>query len=575
MLDKYRQYIDDVSAGREVVCSYVRLAVERQASDLARQGQKDFPYVFSESSAAAAVGFAKMLRHVSGQWAGQRFDPEPDQVFLLAVLFGWKHKDTGLRRFRRAYVEVARKNGKSFLASVVQLVGLLLDGEDGAQIFSAATTRDQARIVFDTCKDMASRLASDSPAIASRIKIFAHSIVDRTTGGTIKPLSSDAQKLDGHSPHIAVIDEYHEHKTNSVLKVMETGMGARSQPLSFVITTAGFNVEGPCYRLRKTAIQILEGQKADETFFAIIYTLDENDDWTDRKTWKKANPHIGISPSWEFMESEFTKAQNEGHESEVQFLTKNLNVWTTSSATWIQNEKWLDCQQDIDWAKLEGVRCWGGIDLGEVFDFTAFCLAFQPDPGSEAFRLKWWFWIPEDVARINDAKGQAPYLQWAREGHIKLTPGNMVDIDAVVDEIAEIGKIYKIEAVAIDPWGSKTNVLKFQNIGMPTVEVRQGPPSMSAPMKDFDRLVNQTSIPDETDKKAKQKLYHDGNPVMRWMLQNVEIQRDHRGNIAPSRKRKENKIDGVVAGIMALGLAIDGATKNQTYYWEQEPIIIF
>jgi len=559
MLEKYHQYIKDVTSGKEVAGKWTRLAVERQVADLKRQRKKDFPYYFDEETAGAAIAFTKMLRHVSGKWAGQLFDPEPDQVFRFAVLFGWKSKATGARRWRRGYSEVARKNGKSFEASIVQLVGLLLDGEHRAEIYSAATTRDQARIVFDVCKDMVSRLCQDSPAIAKRIKIFAHSIVNVETGGKIAPLSSDAQKLDGHSPHIAIIDEYHEHRTNKVLKVMETGMGARSQPLSFVITTAGFNIEGPCYRLRKTALQILEGKKRDETFFAIIYTLDEGDDWTDKRNWKKSNPHIGVSPSWEFMEAEFTKAKNEGNEAEVQFLTKNLNVWTSSSATWIQDEKWQACGGPIDWRRFDGARCWGGVDLGEVFDFTAFCLVFAPESEEDAWRMRWWFWIPEDTARLFDSRGHGSYLQWARDGHITMTKGNLVDIEAVIDEIAEIGKSYQIEGVAIDPWGSKTNMLKFQEVGMTTVEVRQGYRSMSPPMKDFQRLVHNKEIA------------HGDNPVMRWMMGNVEVARDPAGNIKPDRSRKENKIDGVVAAIMALGLAQEGAKQGATgsYLFEE------
>ena len=551
MLNKYHQYIKDVTSGKEVVCKYTRLAVERQLADLERIGDSDFPYYFDETAASRAVAFARMLRHVSGKWAGQLFDPEPDQVFMLAVLFGWLTTETKTRRFRRAYNEIARKNGKSFIASVIELIGLLLDGDSRAEIYSAATTRDQARIVFDVCKDMASRLRNDSPLLANTIKIYAHAIINEKTGGKIAPLSSDAKTLDGHSAHIAVIDEYHEHPNNLVLKVMETGMGARTQPLSFVITTAGFNIEGPCYRLRKTAIQILEGKKRDDTFFSIIFTLDEGDDWKDRKVWKKSNPHIGISPSWDFMEAEYTKAVNEGQESEVQFLTKNLNIWTTSSATWIQDERWQSCGSAVDWSSFDGARAWGGLDLGEVFDFTAFCLTFAPNSEGDPYTMKWWFWIPEETAKIFEARGHGSYSQWAAEGWITLTPGNVVDIEAVIDEIAEIGKQYKIQSVGLDPWGSKTNVLKFQEIGMPVVEVRQGYRSMSPPMKDFERFVMQGQIE------------HGNNPVVRWMMGNVDVARDPAGNIKPDRSRKENKIDGVVAAIMSLGLAIDGA-KVQT-----------
>ena len=245
MLNRYARYMDDVLSGRQVACKWVRLACERQRRDLERAKQKDFPFYFDEGRADVVLKFLTAFRHVSGEWAGQHFEPADFQCFRFAVIFGWRHKETKKRRFRRVYLEVARKQGKSFEAALVQMIGLVLDGEARAEIFSAATTRDQAKIVFETAQDMVRRFCSDEPAAARMLKVMAQSVVNESTGGKIAALSSDAQKLDGHSPHIAVIDEYHEHPTNKVLKVMETGMGARAQPLSFIITTAGFNIEGP------------------------------------------------------------------------------------------------------------------------------------------------------------------------------------------------------------------------------------------------------------------------------------------------------------------------------------------
>lgn len=563
MLSKYHQYIDDVLSGKELVCRLTRLAVERQVKDLERQEYDNFPYYFDENAASAVIAFVRSLRHVSGKWAGQLFDPEPDQVFKYAVIFGWKNKETKKRRFRRVYMEVARKNGKSFDASVIELVGLLLDSESRAEIYSAATTRDQAGIVFEVSKDILRRLIKDSPAIEQRIKVYAHSIVNVATGGRIGKVSSDAGKLDGLSPSMWIVDEYHEHPTDKVLKVGETGMGAREQPLSVVITTAGFNITGPCYELRKTAVQILEGVKSDDAFFSVIYTIDEDDDWNDETVWKKSNPHIGISPSWEFMRAEYTRAKNEGSSAEVQFLTKNLNVWTSSKATWVQDDKWMKCATPVDLEALEGARCWAGLDLGEVFDFTAFCLVFGPETENDTYKMAWWFWIPEETAAIFESRGHGSYRQWADDGHITVTPGNVVDLDYVIADIAEIGKRYKIETVGLDPWGSKTNVLKLQEIGMGITEVRQGYRSLSPPMKDFERLIMTGQIA------------HGGNPVMRWMMSNVNAVRDPAGNIKPDRTSKENKIDGVVAAIMALGLAIDGAKPAQlSYLFDDETDLI-
>jgi phage terminase large subunit-like protein len=564
MLDRYEQYMQDVISGKETACKWVILACKRQKSDLKRQSSPGFPYYFDTAAASKAIGFSKMLRHVSGKWAGERFNPEPDQCFLLAVLFGWKSTETHTRRFRRAYCEVARKNGKSFMASMIQLIGLLLDNESRAEIFSAATTRDQARIVFDVCKDMVNRLCADSPSIASRIKVYQHSIINTETKGKISPLSSDAQKLDGHSPHIAIVDEYHEHRDNKVLKVLETGMGARSQPLSFVITTAGFNIEGPCFQLRKTATQILDGAMTDETFFAAIYTLDEGDDFKDRKNWKKSNPHIGISPSWEFMEAEFTKAMNEGQSAEVHFLTKNLNVWTSSSSTWIQADKWAALERAVNWDDFIGRRCFGGFDFAEVYDFTALCLAFPPTDADGEYFLRWHFWYPEDRADALSTAAGVPIRQWERDGWITLTSGDMVDIEAVIEETAAtFGKDYRIESVAIDPWGSKTNLLKLAEVGMEIYEVRQGFRTMSPAITDFESLL------------GKKKLVHDGNPVMRWMMTNVDITRDPAGNRKVDRSSKTGKVDGVIAALMALALAVaNNKPSGGSYLFDEQSKLI-
>ena len=564
MLERYEQYMDDVISGKEIACKWVILACKRQQSDLKRDITANFPYYFDRAAAFQAIRFSSMLRHVSGKWAGQLFDPEPDQCFILAVVFGWKNAETGHRRFRRAYCEVARKNGKSFMASVIQLIGLLMDNESRAEVYSAATTRDQARIVFDVCKDMVTRLCQDSPAIAKRIRVFAHSIVNLETQGKIAPLSSDAKTLDGHSPHIAIIDEYHEHPDNKVLKVLETGMGARSQPLSFVITTAGFNIEGPCYQLRKTAFQILDGVKEDHTFFAAIYTLDEKDDFKDRKVWKKANPHIGISPSWEFMEAEYTKAINEGQAAEVHFLTKNLNVWTSSSSTWIQADKWQALEKPVNWRDFTGMRCFAGFDFAEVYDFTALCIVFPPNEYEGEYYMRWHFWYPDDRADALSTAAGIPIRQWARDGWITLTNGDMVDIEAVIEETAQTyGNDYKIDAVAIDPWGSKTNLLKLAEVGMTIYEVRQGYRTMSPAITDFESLL------------GKKRLVHDGNPVMRWMMSNVELTRDPAGNRKPDRVRRDAKIDGVVAALMALALAVEGSRSvGGSYLFDEETQLI-
>jgi phage terminase large subunit-like protein len=306
-------------------------------------------------------------------------------------------------------------------------------------------------------------------------------------------------------------------------------------------------------------MQILEGQKTDETFFSVIYTLDEDDDWSDEKAGIKANPNIGVSPSWDFMRAEFSQAQNEGAEAEVQFKTKNLNMWVSSPETWIQDEKWKLCPPLPD---LTGRICYGGLDLAEVYDFTAFCACYPPPSSDGVYAFKWWYWINEEAAARMSSRGVNIY-QWAEEGWITITPGTMVDVQQCIDEISAFGPSIGLQSTAIDNWGTKTNELKMQEVGMVCHQFRQGFKSMSPPMKDIERLVGTNC------------LAHGDNPVTRWMLSNVEAERDSAANIKPSRKRKENKIDGIVAMIMALGEALTFAGKEQQSYLFEEDLISF
>lgn len=551
MIELYQSYIDKVTSGKAVVCDNVRLAVNRQLADLQRQNTPDFQYYFDEEEAERWLKFISILRHTSGNWKGQRFNIQDFQAFRWACIFGWQRTDGKGRRFRRAFVEVARKQGKTEEAAAIMLGGLLIDGENSAQIFSAATTRHQAKIVYNASKLMARELRNDSEAIRSDLEVRAHRVISNRTDSFMEALSAEAGTLDGLSPHIAVIDEFHAHPTNEVLKVLETGQGARSNPLSYIITTSGFNFESPWFHLRQNCIDILRGMKTDETFFGVIYTLDDGDDWNDRKTWVKANPQIGITPSWEFMESEYTKAVNEGGRSEIEFKTKNLNIPCGVSEVWIQDEVWQKCPSEYNVEALKGRTCFAGIDFASTSDFTACVLLFPAENEEDAHILLPFFYIPEETYKFR-SREFPDVTRWVKNGLLTLTPGNVTDYDYLIADLHRLRGLYDIQAIGYDPYNAYQTVAKLEADGFPMDKFGQGIMNMSAPTKEFERLIRQG------------RINHGGNPVMRWMLQNVTPYYDQNENIK-IRKRKNSlnlKIDGIVASVIALGEYIKNPVEN-------------
>ena len=529
-------------SGRVVVCKLVRLAVERQVKDLKRQRTKDFQYYFDEEEAERWVSFIKILRHTSGKWRGQFFQAQDFQVFRWAVIFGWQRVDGKGRRFRRAFVEVARKQGKTEEAAAIGIGGMSVDGENTAQVYSAATTRQQAKIVFNAARMMCRDLRQDSEYMTEAIDIRAHRINYLPTDSFFEALSADAWTLDGLSPHVAIIDEFHAHPDGGVLKVIETGMGARESPLTYIITTAGFNFESPWYHIRKNAIDILNGTKVDETFFAVIYTLDEGDDWKDKTKWVKSNPQIGVTPSWEFMEAEFTRAMNEGGQAEVEFKTKNLNLPVGSSEVWIQDEIWQKCPSVIDIKSLAGRKCYIGIDFASVSDFTALVCLFPGETKDDPYILLPFFWVPETIFEIK-SREMPDVIRWYDAGLINITPGNATDYDYLADEVRRICSEYDVLSIGYDPHNAWQTVAKLEIDGLPMSQFSQGITNMSAPSKEFERLARTG------------KINHGGNPVLRWMLSNIVPYYDVNGNLK-IKKMKESraaKIDGIVAAVIALG----------------------
>ncbi|MDN7413130.1 terminase large subunit [Burkholderia vietnamiensis] len=541
-VDTANQYIDDVLAGRIVACKWVKLACERQRRDLARaeMGDPDFPYRFDSDAATRICEFIELLPHTKGRWARtrQRIKLEPWQAFILTTVFGWLHVDSGLRRFRRAYEEVARKNAKSTKSSGIALYLFAADGEPGAEVYSAATTRDQAKIVFDDARAMALREPDMCAALG--VEILQHQLLT-DDGSKFLPLSAEGSTLDGLNVHGGVIDELHAHKTRAVFDVIDSGTGARDQSLLWLITTAGSDLTGICYEQRTHVTKILEGVFVDETFFGIIFTLDDGDDWSDPYVWIKANPNLGVSVFVDDMEMACRKAQS--MPSAVNnFLTKRLNVWVNADSAWMDMRAWERCaERDMRLDDFVGERCWIGMDLAEKTDFAALVLVFER---SGTFYVFPRFYLNE-YAVENGSNSQ--YSGWERAGHIIVNEGNATDFDLIADDIRRFCGMFDVQEIPFDPAMSRYFATQLVKEGLPLVEIRQAPIFFTQPIIQTENLV------------LEGKLKFDGNPAMTWMVSNVVVTTSrYNGLKHPTKERPENKIDGPVAMFLALGRAMMG-----------------
>lgn len=545
-------YAQAVCSGALEACRWVRLAAKRQLEDLERIGASDWPYTFDELAAERVCRFVELLPHIKGQWAGRPIKLEPWQQFLLCTVFGWVHAETGLRRYRTSYVEVPRKNAKSTLSAGVALYLTALDGEAGAEVYTAATTRDQARIVFDDAKRMAAR----SPGLRKRFGVttLAHRVVQAGTASALAPLSAEGSSLDGLNIHGAIVDELHAHKTRAVYDVLETGTGARTQSLLWLITTAGSNRAGICYEQRSYVTKLLEGVVQDHTYFGLIYTLDEGDDWASEAAWRKANPNYGISVIPEDIARLARKAQ-ELTSAQNNFLTKRLNVWVNAATAWMDMPSWERCADpDLVLDDFEGCECYAALDLASRIDIAVLMLLFVRDG---VFHVFGRYYLPEDTV---EAAGNAQYAGWAADGRLVVTPGNVIDYDYIERDLLETAARFQLREAPYDPWQAVQFSQRMIDQGLPMVELRPTVQSFSEPMKSLEALVRE------------RKLRHDGDPVLTWMMSNVVAHLDAKDNIYPRKERPELKIDGVVALIMALNRALLHDTGPTTL--ETEGIVI-
>jgi phage terminase large subunit-like protein len=509
---------------------------------------------FDDVKAEKALAFFGNLRQIQGQWADEKMALLAWQKELIARIFGVVRAD-GRRQYRTVYVEIPRKNGKSTLAAGLALYLLCADGEQGAQVYSAAADREQANIVFDTAAEMVRR----TPALRQGINVLASYNVKRLvyakTGSFYRSIPADAHGAHGFNASGVILDEAHTQPNRELFDVLTTSVGARRQPLIFVITTAGYDRASLCWELHEYARQVRDGVIDDPTFLPVLYGAGEADDWTSPAVWAAANPSLGVTVTAEFLGEECAKATNlPAYENTFRRLY--LNQWTGQAERVIPMDAWDRCGGEVGEGALLGQVCWAGLDLSSTTDISALCLLFRD---GEAYRALLRFWLPEATARAAEKRDAAPYLTWAHQGHLRLTPGNVIDYAFIREEINALARRYEIAELAYDPWNATQLVLNLQEDGANCVPVRQGFASMSAPTKALLALV------------LAGRLAHGGHPVLRWMADNLAVAGDPAGNIKPDKAKSTRRIDGVVALVMAL----DRASRDEgASYLEHEELLV-
>lgn len=529
-------YVDDVLSGRQVAGRLVRLACERHRLDCDLGSVRGLS--FDDDAAARAVEFFGYCRHIKGELAGQPIELDAWQVFIVGSLFGWKRAD-GLRRYRRAYLSVARKNGKTLLAASLGLYLAFFDNEPGAEVYAAALTEDQAR---DVCWGVAAQMVKRSPMLQRRVMALAKRLVREDNASMFGPIAHIADAQEGKNPNGAIIDEYHAHPTSELADVLELGTGARRQPLMLYTTTAGSDNTSPCVALDGDCVAILEGTVDDDATFAYIARLDSAKEAFEETAWPKANPGIGVSVRWDNMRDAAALAKRRPREMN-EYLRKRCNLWTQAATRWLDLDKWDSCDGEPELAP--GDVAFVGLDLSSKVDLTAAVLV-APKPGRR-YDVLCRFYRPEDTAEEAEARDRVPYLQWARDGHLTLMEGTMLDPAAIADDvlawIADEG--LTVPEIAFDSWNAASAAARFESAGATAVAMAQGYKTYSEPCHTLEGLLDGAT------------LRHGGNPILRWMAGQVTVMQGPNKTLRPYKAPGSNiRDDGIVALLMALGRAM-------------------
>ncbi|MEM6397493.1 MAG: terminase TerL endonuclease subunit [Bacteroidota bacterium] len=540
----YQQYIDRVSSGERISSKYERLAVKRSV-----QHMKDDRYFFDMEAVNRVLEVFSLFRHTKGKYAGKPFDLMDWQAFVLAMIFGIKVKSTGLRLYRKLLLCVPKKNGKSEFAGALGVFMTYFDHEFGAEVYSAANKYDQALFSWNAGKVIIKTMSREYESMNAILKVMDsitnRQLINTEDGSFFKPLASDAKTIDGVNPHCGIVDEYHEAKSTAIPDNLESGMVAREQPLLCIITTRGFNIKGPLWKLEQSYKQILEGVAENDEVLPMMYGPDEGDDWHDPKTWEKANPGLGRTPTIEGLQSEYQKAVTEGRSREINFRTKNLNEWTTVGKRWLKDSHVMSGSSSIDHNQLVGRRCYAGLDLAKTRDITAVALLFPPDESCKQFRTIMYYYCPEENADERSKQDKVPYVEWGKKEWLTLTPGNVTDYEFIRTDLLELGTKYDIAGISYDPWNASHLASQLYEEGIDVNEFRQTASKFNEPIRFMEATI------------LKGLLNHGDDQILRWMFGNVQLLIDSNGNCKIDKRKSREKVDGVVALAMAFGEYLD------------------
>lgn len=540
------KYAEDVIKGKIPTGELTKAACRRHLNDLKKQSKKAFPYRFSAEKIKTVCNFIQELKHIKGKWAGTTIILEPWQVFFLGSIFGWVRKSDDKRRFREAYLEVARKNAKSTLAAGIGLYMLVDDGEPGSEVYSGATNEKQAWEVFGPARLMAKR--NEDLLEFYDLTVVAQSLFSEKNASKFQPIVGNPG--DGASPHCSITDEYHEHPNANQYETMTTGMGAREQPLALIITTAGSDISGPCYQKRDEIIKVLNGIIEDDSVFGIIYSCDEGDDWTDFNNWIKANPNMGVSVYEDYLRKQLLTAK-QNVEKQNKIRCKHLNQWMNASTAWMDMSRWKRCADTtISLEDFKGKQCIVSLDLATSIDIAAKSYLFFEN-GKRYLFLK--YYLPEETVNLahNDS-----YRRWVAQGWLTQTFGNVIDFGQIKEDLRADCDSFDMQYIAYDPWQATQLATEMLAEGAPMLKYPNNVATMSEAMKAL-----QAEAYD-------QKLVYAANPVTDWMMSNVSARLDKKDNIFPIKEIDRNKIDGVVAAIIAMGVSIQYQDNYITGYEE-------
>lgn len=538
--NRAERYIADVISGKRVTSKFVRLAIERHKHDLATATERNLRFI--PEMGQRAIDFIELFcHHSTGEWAGQKVKLEPWECCLVYLLYGWYWRDTGYRRFRTAYVELAKGNGKSFLASAISIYELIGTGEPGSEVYSAAVTREQAKIVWDEATFMVAK----SPALKKRIKKHRNNLHVPGTPCKFQPLSSETGALDGKRPQCIVGDEIHRWGAGGreLWDLLVNSFGKRRSPLFLVITTAGSGAESLARQQHDYSEKVLAGVHPDDSWFAFVCCLDKDDDYLDERNWVKSNPNLGVSVKLKELRESLNKALGDPAALNGT-LRLRFGVWTSTHEQWMPLDKWDACDEPVDAEALQGRPCFGGLDLGSSEDLTAFVLLFPPYGEDKLWRVVPHFFMPSDNIEHRVKKDRVPYDAWSRSGYFHLTPGNVLDVSFVIEKIRELAEKYNFIEIGYDSAFSAGIIPQLEAMSLKVVPINQGAVSMTPPMKRLMEMV------------LRREIATNRNPVLRWMADNVVVYVGGTGLFKPDKAKCREKIDGISALLDAVARAL-------------------